>query len=450
MEDTAQHSATTPPRPRWVRAAVAGFVAFELAAGAFLLRHDTTEPPSAFTPGTELPATITARPRQDSADRSAALRTAAVEDLLARRARAIRTRDRALFESTLDPHRPNFRARQRRLFDALKDVPLADWRYDVDTGYAAPDPPGYAGETWSPRVTLRYRLRGFDPAPAQAEQWFTFVRRGDAWLIASDSDFDGTAHKGAKDLWDFGPVTVVRGRSTLVLGHPGDEVLLRDVARRTDEAIPRVSETWGTKWGRKVVVVVPSTQAEVGKIIGDNSDLTRIAAVAVSGLPEGATSPIGNRVIVNPPNFRRLGPVGRRVVLTHEVTHVATRDAGVRGAPTWVIEGFADYVGYLGTGLSARVICQELAQDVRAGRVPAKLPADDAFDGANDRLAQAYESSWLAVHLIAERAGERGLVRFYRRVAGGEALSAVLRDVVGLTPAQFTREWRRYVRRTLG
>jgi hypothetical protein len=159
--------------------------------------------------------------------------------------------------------------------------------------------------------------------------------------------------------------------------------------------------------------------------------------------------PVGNRIIVNPANFRRLGTNGRRVVLTHETTHVATRDASRPGIPTWLVEGFADYVGYLGTGLGPRAICQELATDVRAGRAPASLPRDDAFTGGNARLAQAYEAAGLAARLVVERAGEDGLVELYER-AGTDGIATALHEVLGTTPEAFTKAWRDYVVSTLG
>ena len=434
------------PRPRWLRGLVAGLVAFELVAAGLLVARDAGETASTVAP----PAARPTGTRLDSADRADALRTTAVEALLARRALAVRTRDRAAFAATVDPRNAVFRKRELRTFDALADVPLAEWRYDLDPRDTAPPPDAYAGiEAWAPRVTLRYRLAGFDREDAAADKFYTFVRRGGDWLVANDTDYDATGRRTSRELWDLGPVVVVRGARSLVLGRPGRYQLLRDVARLADEAVPRVAAVWTGRWTRRVVVLVPATEQEVATILGDDGDLSRIAAVAVAELPGGTDDvAVGNRVIVNPPNFARLGTIGRRVVLTHEVTHVATRDLGAAGVPTWLVEGFADYVGYLHTGLSPRAICQELATEVRAGRVPRTLPADADFDGGNERLAQAYEAAWLAVRLIAEHSGERGLVRLYRRAAT-EPLPAVLHDVTGLSVPEFTAAWRDYVRRTL-
>jgi hypothetical protein len=441
-------------RPRWVTAAVGAFLAFELAAGAVLFGTDRA------TPRAAAPAAPPARPRAeppaghagtDPSDPAEA-RRAAVASLLNRRATAIRRRDRHAFAATLDRTATAFTAKQLAMFDALAAVPISAWRYDLHPDSdVAPGGYGAGTETWAPTVTLRYQLAGYDDEPPAVPQFFTFVRRGDRWLTASDTDTENDPkRRTGRELWDFGPVAVARGERSLVLGHPGHAALLRDVARLADAAVPRVTRVWGTGWARRVVVLVPATQREASDILGDDTDLSRIAAVAVAELPgDTGERPVGNRIIVNPATFRRLGTSGRRVVLTHETAHVATRDASRAGIPTWLVEGFADYVGYLGTGLSPRAICQELAADVRAGRAPAELPEDEAFDGGNARLAQAYESAWVAVRMIAERTGEAGLVRFYR-AAGRDGVDAALRDALHTTPDTFVRAWRAYLRRTLG
>jgi hypothetical protein len=447
VQPGGEAEAGRPRRPAWLKAAVGAFLAFELVAAAVLLggkdRTDGTAPPA--------PRPAAARPRAE-APRADAVRERAdaVRRLLDTRARAITRRDRHTFARTLDRTRPRFVQSQLAMFDALAAVPVSAWHYDLhDDGDVTPTT--YGVEAWAPRVTLRYRLTGFDDEPPAVPQFFTFTRRDGGWVTASDSDYDTDPHRRTgRELWDFGPVAVARGSRSLVLGRPGQATLLRDVARLADAAVPRVTKVWGTRWSQRVVILVPSSQREVSRILGDDTDLSRIAAVAVAELPgDTGERAVGNRIIVNPQTFRRLGTNGRRVVLTHETAHVATRDASRPGIPTWLVEGFADYVGYLGTGLSPRAICQELAADVRAGRAPVNLPADDAFSGANDHLAQAYESSWLAVRMIAERVGEQGLVRFYD-AAGRDGAETAMREALGTTPDTFVRAWRNYLRTTLG
>ena len=437
-------------RPAWVKAAVGAFVAFELGAAVLLLgRTDSVTRP----PATKPRPSATARPRVEAPDRTdEERRRDAVQRLLQTRADAIRTRDRHRFSRTLDLTRTAFVRSQLAMFDALAEVPVAGWRYDLhDGGDLVPTAPPGTDEAWSPSVSLRYQLSGFDDEPPAVPQYFTFVRRGGTWLTASDTDSDtDPKRRTGRELWDFGPVAVARGERSLVLGHPADGPLLNDVARLADAAVPRVTRVWGSDWPRRVVVLVPGTQKEASAILGEGLDLSRIAAVAVAELPgDTGERAVGNRIIVNPATFARLATNGRRVVLTHETTHVATRDSSRPGMPTWLVEGFADYVGYLGTGLTPRQICRELAADVRAGRAPKDLPADTAFDGANPDLAQAYEASWVAIRMIVERTSEERLVEFYRE-AGRTSVEQAMRTVLDTTPETFTAAWRSYLRATLG
>ena len=159
----------------------------------------------------------------------------------------------------------------------------------------------------------------------------------------------------------------------------------------------------------------------------------------------------GQRLIVNPDALARLSAVGQRIVIRHEVTHIADGRDTPAATPPWVREGFAEYVGNLGTGQPVRTAAAELAADVDAGRLPVALPA--AVDLATgDRIPQAYEQSWLACRLIAQRVGTAGLVRFY--VAAGEGIgapsaAAAVRSVLHESLATFTVQWRAYVRAQL-
>ena len=280
----------------------------------------------------------------------------------------------------------------------------------------------YGVPTWAPwHFTLAYAIRGFDASPTSLRQFPTFVQRPQGWFVASFSDFASSSQRSDVDIWNFGGVRTARAPGVLVLGHPGSLDLMRDIADEASAAIPRVSAVWGRAWPRRVVVLVPSSQHELAQIIDDSGDLSQIAAVASAEVQDcpGPPNPVGYRVAINPRNWGKLSSLGRRVVLTHELTHVATRAVTGSCTPTWLVEGFADYVGYLGTGVPTTVVAQELADDVRAGRVPTHLPLDSDFDGDNKRLAQAYEGAWMAAHLIVERWSQQrssaSIARWVRR-----------------------------------
>lgn len=395
-------------------------------------------PPTASAPSTNtLQARVAPKPEIS--------REQAVRTLLAQRAAAVRSKDRTAFLSTVEPLDSAFRRQQIEFFDALTNVPLQQWDYQLDAHVSqefsaaveARRGPGW----WAPRVTLSYRISGVDAKAVTSQQRPTFVPRDGRWYLAAEDD---VVARSGQDLWDGGPVVAVHRGPVLVLGHPDSKQLLQNVAASAADAVPRVTSVWGPEWSRRIVVLVPSSQDELRRLTSNTGDMTQIAAYATSRSPG-----VGERIVVNPATFPLLGSVGRRVVLTHETTHVATRSHTKPGTPTWLVEGFADYVGYTGVRLPYRVSAQELRADVRRGRVPTQLPTGADFDGANPNLASVYEQGWLATSLIAERYGRAKLLALYRAVGGGESIEQAFPRLLGTDLASFTAAWQADLRRRL-
>ena len=304
-------------------------------------------------------------------------------------------------------------------------------------------------------MTLRYALRGIDPAPTARPLVLTFVPRRGRWLLAADNRTTATGVRTWRGPWERGPLVVLRGRHSLVLAHPANAGRLRVFADAVDAAVPRVTRVVGTRWPRRVAVIIPDDQREMAELVGERLALGKIAAVAVADSVDPSSGQArGQRVVVNPANVDRLGPLGRRVVLQHEVTHVATRGITGHGTPIWLVEGFADWVGYLGTELPPRLVGDELRAQVRSGRWPGRLPTAADFRGDSPRLAVAYEEAWSACRLIAARAGPAGLLRFYRAVGTSDdpaaAVDRELRRAIGVGSARFAAEWQRGVRAEFG
>ena len=431
---------------------VAGLVAVALVDG--------DAPPPVTATVTRARALTGPAPSPDTRAVALADRTRQVERLLEQRAHALLVRDRDAFLATVHPDAHELRARQAAVFDALAQVPLGSWTYDLDPRRQSPpearlDRRYGGGRWWAPTVVLRYALDGFDARPVSVDQHFTFARHGDRWVLAADDDFALQGRPTPRALWDRGPVVAARAEGVLVLGRPDQRTLLDEVARLTAASIPRVTQVWGP-WPERVAVLVPASAQEMSGLLG-GGDLSQIAAVATAELGGGADGydPTGDRVVVNPDTFTGLGQLGRRIVLTHEVTHVATRGASGPGLPSWLAEGFADYVGYLDVELPPAVSARELAREVRAGQLPTVLPRDEDFDGSNPRLSQTYEGSWLAVRTIAEQHGEAALLRLYRSLgaedgAPGPTLEQALDHELSTTTAALVGDWRAALQRQLG
>jgi hypothetical protein len=387
---------------------------------------------------------------------SAAARLLAIRALLHERAAAIVEHDESAFMATVDPAETGFWHSQVRMFANLAKVSFASWSYTLDSVPARLDRGRlrrYDAPAWAPaQVALHYRIAGFDTAATDLTQYPTFVKRGVRWYLGSLSDFRSRGEISATDLWDYASVRVVRRPSVLVLGPASQLATMTAVADQAQAAIPEVSAVWGANWSRRVIIQVPATQQEMGRITGDRGDLHQIAALTsaeVSNTP-GRAKPVGDRVTINPRTWPTLDRVGATIALTHELTHVASRaDTGIQ-TPKWLAEGFADYVGFRDSGLPVTSIAAELATQVRAGRAPTQLPTNADFNGSAQGLPQAYEGAWLACRYIAERYGQPRLVRFYRavgtsRATTSRAVATALKRLLGLSRAQFTARWRGYV-----
>jgi hypothetical protein len=251
------------------------------------------------------------------------------------------------------------------------------------------------------------------------------VQGGGGWLIADDTD-----GQTGRDLWDLGPVVRAGSARCLVIGAGARRAQVEQFAAECAGPARTVDRAWGRSWPRRTVLTVPGTVAQLAVLLGrssaggveDTAGLEKTAAVTI-GPSDGAA----DTVLINGTAFDDLSAVGRRVVLTHELVHVATRATGSRSAPTWLVEGYADYVAYADTGLTPQQVAGEALDEVRAGRVPASLPAADDFNAAGDRAPAAYGLAWVAASLIADRAGDAQRMRvFYRRAAASDAGAAGL------------------------
>ncbi len=408
------------------------------------------QPSGALVAGRPAPPSSASPPGEDE-PRAGLSRNRAVRDLLGRRAAAVRERDEAAFMATVDPlAAPEFTAAQRALFANLGGVPLAEWSYSVDGALAAQPParPGDDALLWAPRTTLRYALQGVDTVPTERPLAYLYARRDGRWYLASDTELGPDAERTWRGPWDFGPCVAVTAANGLVLGHVGQEKLLTALAGELDGAVRAVTEVWGTEWSQQVAVLVPDGIDEMRELVGPAFAVDGIAAAAVADLVDVADhTAVGQRVVLNPTQAGKLSAAARRIVLRHEITHVAARASTVDGAPMWLLEGFADYVGYRGSGLGQREAAPDLVRVMRTRGVPDQLPTSADFRGESGNLDLAYQLAWSASLHVVDRVGEEGLVRLYRQIAGSPtqdqaAVDAALQAVLGTDQTGFVAAWR--------
>ncbi|MFH8974154.1 hypothetical protein [Streptomyces sp. NPDC017890] len=362
---------------------------------------------------------------------------AEVQRVLDRRAAAVLDHDRAAYTRT----------GTGAGFDNLSAVPLAEWSYrvgDVDR----------TGATATAAVELRYRFEGHDRGSVTAARTVRLSRDGadGRWSV----DSDRPAERSGQQPWDQGVVRVVRGEHSLVLGVGQPTGALRGYADLADRAVPAVSDAWDGDWARRVVVLVPGSLEDMAGLLGSPASSYRGIAAVTTGETGGRERAPADRIIVNPDAYGLLGTLGKQVVLTHETTHVATRADTTAATPLWLSEGYADWVGYRGSGRAPAEAAPEMAGAVSAGRVPAGLPTDEdfGFTADADELARAYEGGWLACRMIADQWGEDRLDAFYRAVGAHDdragAAEDAMNEVLGTGPEEFTARWREYLRAEFG
>ncbi|MCX5378790.1 hypothetical protein [Streptomyces sp. NBC_00091] len=320
----------------------------------------------------------------------------------------------------------------------LAGIPLEGWSYEVTSVRRD-------GVRALARAELRYRLAGYDSAPAGSAREVELARDGAGWRVTADRPAPGAVAQ----LWDQGEVAVVRGARSLVLGVGRDPRALSALAAEADRAVPAVSAAWPGPWAGRVVVLAPGTLEAMAALLGRPADTYRGLGAVTTGATGGGPAP-ADRVVVNPEGYQELSEAGRRIVLTHEVTHVATRAATSAGTPQWLSEGFADWAAYRGTPTTPAEGAPELARAVRRGEVPGALPADEAFAFGGDpqAVARAYGGAWLACRLIAGRWGEPALARLYE-LAAREPLPAALDEALGTNLPDLTHAWQQALREEL-
>ena len=343
---------------------------------------------------------------------------------------ALRTDDVAALRDLVDQSAaPGILQRQLARARNLATVPFADFGFELAADRASSDA--------SREVFLRYAIDGPDPAPTRTAMSIVVAQREGEWKLVTES--------GTCGPWDFGPIATTRvgidGTDSVILAHPGQDDFAAALALDLPDAVRDVSQAWGGDWRRAVVVVTTGSAAEF-TALGGVSD-SAVAAVSVSDEAVAETPPTGQRIVFSPEAATRLTESTRNSVLRHELTHVAARARTVTGSPMWVLEGFADYVGYR----DARLPFDRVAPNLVRAHQPVEVPDDAEFAG--DAATIAYEKAWSIWAFVADSFGGGTIVPLYRALARGpvdaEGVDSVLAHTLGVSRADFVTRWNGWI-----
>ena len=368
--------------------------------------------------------------------------------LLAKRAKAVLKGDRAAFLATVDKRQKAFYRQQATEFANMRTVPFKSLTYEVNDQRTSTRLRRryHADQAIEALVQARYRFQGQDDSPVLARHSYTFVLTRSVWRIAGRGD--NQRRRDDTEIWDRGPVRTVRSARTLIVYHPGQKDLAERLLQVADRAYAQVGAAWSGHWERKAVILVPRDEQEAERLVGARN-LARVAAVASSSVESGATERVlGNRIVVNTDNVVRYNPLNLQVLITHEMTHVATRTLG-DGVPLLLVEGFADWAALKPLGYPFAVTRPSLARAVREGRFDGTLPGDGQF--RDEDAAVAYDEGSAFCLWVADTYGAGKLQALYREFRGSDPtgtteLDRGFRRVLHLSRKQAQDRWAAWVR----
>lgn len=359
---------------------------------------------------------------------AATARTGAATELVSRLGEALARGDERAAAALAPSDDPRAAARLAAVARNVRALRLTDvsLRFVDQSGSLAPD------GRWTASVEATWRLGGLDPRAADAEIGVRLLQRGGTLAVT------GFGGAGRAPLWTTGPLTVLRGPRTLVLAQRPADARRLDALART--AVRQVADRLDLPSTRLVVEAPGSGAALDAALAAEPGTYRQIAAVTapVDGSPPGR-API--HVLVNPDVLNRLDRAGAQVVLTHETVHAATRAPASR-APSWLIEGFADWVALQEVRLPLRTTTARLAARIAREGLPRRLPTSADFAVDRTDLEASYEAAWQLCVTIADAAGPDALRALYDRSADGSAFAADLRRTTGLEEARLLALWR--------
>jgi hypothetical protein len=227
------------------------------------------------------------------------------------------------------------------------------------------------------------------------------------------------------------PLVVGDGRTVRLISLGGERTdgLLTRIAADIGAAVGAVETFWGTDWDREIEVIATNSQAQFVTLAGlaPAGQWDDIAAVAVADQVDFAHHRASGQRIVFAPGAAKMSDAALRIVLTHELFHLAARADTALDAPRWLLEGVADFV--------ARPPAP-LPPDAAANTT---LPVDADLDSAGPQRQRGYDRAWWFARFVADTYGVEALRRLYVDACGpghGDFETAVRRaldtDTAGL------------------
>lgn len=375
-------------------------------------------------------------------------RDGALAEVLNRRAKAVKERDKAAFVGDVDKSDPDFVASQETVYENLIKLPFEEFSYKIGDSAGFDDSiptelkSKYAGQIRAPGVAIIHRIRNIDPDPVAAPWVPIYAQVSSKWLLVGEA-------KGSKDLpsgvggqpWDGGPIVVEQTEKVVGVFAANNRTLARQLVEIADLALEQVAIVRPGQWVGKVFMTAVRERKVFDAYFGASPErVDQVAAIAVphyNDVPDWNSQATysATRVIFNPDEIDedtdQLG-----ADMSHEFTHAAMAPVTTGWTPTWLVEGFAEYVSYKNVQINAESLKRALE-----GAATENLEAGEAFY----KEPINYITGWLACRMISETYGEAKLIQLYEKFQSTSDEDVVVNQVLGVSRATLVKNWQAYV-----
>jgi hypothetical protein len=294
-------------------------------------------------------------------------------------------------------------------------------------------------------VTVTYRIEGVDDRPVAVPWVPIFALVSGQWRLVGEATGKSLPSGVGGQPWDAGPIAVERSARAVGVFSASHRDRAK-LMRLAEQALDRVARVRPSNWVGKVFVVAVQDRAVFDAYFGAAPErVDQVAAIAVPHYNEvhewvNAAEYSATRIIFNPDELEE-GSQQLADDLTHEFTHAAMAPVTTGWTPTWLVEGFAEYVSYKG----AEIVQSRLRQALR-GVATEDLHAGDKFYDE----PMNYITAWLACRMIAEKYTEAKLIALYEKFQHTSVEDSVIQEVLGIPRAQLVKDWQDYVAKQRG
>lgn len=396
-----------------------------------------------------------------------------IEKLLADHTRALKDRDLKAFVAPFDPANKDLVARQTSLFQNLGKVPLAESRFE--RVLKSEFKPVGQGFTFDLTVSFVHKFDGYDLHPVEELYRWTVVRSEKgaplkvtaAGGLPSERKRDATTYYPAP--WDkWRTIHVERTAHALLIVDGSLRAEAQRYAPIAERAAVEDLAAWraggvAAEIPQGFVISLVKGKKELGSLYRTTKETpTGESGVAIGVPPYGARDEDqgpdvgGSRVVIDAADeyhFTKGNRARQLNIFRHELGHAIAQSLTDRAPDalifddleSWVVEGFAEYLGHdrkpwttserTGTG---RATLRSLNYDL-------PLPSNASWE-MEGRGSYHYWLAHSAMGYIAERYGEQKLFQFVAEHYRGKKINDVTQDVLGVSYADFADDWASYVK----